>query len=80
MLTHFVVGPTASSRYLVAYLTPGCSVLTLVADCPTAATADEESVRLNRNQLEREKTIRRDHELRGFKGVYPDLAIKAETE
>lgn len=69
----FAAGPTSTGRYLVAYRTPGCSILTCVADCRTIDGACEESARLNREQVEREEAIRYERDLRGLRGVYPDL-------
>jgi hypothetical protein len=57
MLIHVAVGPLENGRYLVAYLTPGCSVLTVAGDCRTQAGATAEADRLNLIQIEREKAI-----------------------
>jgi hypothetical protein len=76
MLNHFTIGPTATNRYLVVYLTPGCQVPTTVEDCPTQQLALDESVRLNGEQIAREEAIRADARARGLYHIYPDLKGK----
>lgn len=75
MLNHFVIGPTAGNRYLVAYRTPGCLIPTTVEDCPSAETALGESARLNQEQFNREKALQAERALRGLGGVYPELGF-----
>jgi hypothetical protein len=73
MLNYQTVGPRADGRYLVAYCTPGCLVWTSACDCSTEQQAAQEAARLNREQIRREEWIRRERELCGMTGVYPDL-------
>lgn len=73
MLMMQTMGPTPDGRFLVVYQTPGCCVPTVACDCRTQAQADREVDRLNKLQVRREEDTRRDRELCGLDGVYPDL-------
>lgn len=74
MLNHSVIGPNAVGRYLVTYPTPGCALPTVVAECTTVGQAEDEARRLNAHQLDQEKSIRQERELRGLGGVYAGVA------
>lgn len=73
MLTHRTHGPTPAGRFLVVYALPGVACLAVACDCSTPAQADDEAARLNTLQLRREEALRRECELCGLAGVYPDL-------
>lgn len=74
MLNHSVIGPDPDGFFLVVYPTPGCMyALTVVRACRYEDQALMEVDRLNNEQLRREQAIRRDRELRGLAGVYPEL-------
>lgn len=75
MLKHQVIVPYEDGSFLVAYKTPGCDVMTPVCECRTQEQADDEVKRLDDEQVEREKMIRLDRELRGIGGVYPALEV-----
>jgi hypothetical protein len=73
MLSHSVIGPYEGGNFLVVYQTPGCCSKTVACDCRTEDQAWQEAERLNVLQYRAEQAIRRDRELRGIGGVYPDL-------
>lgn len=73
MLTHSVLGPYEDGSFLVVYPTPGCSSVTIASECRTKEQADSEADRLNHQQLMRAKEMRWLRELRGLRGVYPEL-------
>lgn len=80
MLNHKAVGPYEDGSYLVVYQTPGCTSMTVARDCRTEAQALGEAERLNAQQLMQEMAIRRDRELRGMGGVYPDLESRSKLD
>lgn len=47
MLTYLAIGPFKDGRYAVAYVTPGCTVLTPVGDYPTEKTAQDGAAQRN---------------------------------
>ena len=57
MLNHFPVGPLEDQTYLVAYLTPGCKVATVVYEHLNEKDAISEARRLNLEQAAKEKTL-----------------------
>jgi hypothetical protein len=73
MLTHSVIGPYEDGMHLVVYPTPGCSAFTVARVCRSEGQAEAEAERLNLDQIQQEEEIRRERELRGLHGFYPDL-------
>lgn len=73
MLQYFPSGPDENGQYIVSYLIPGCHIITAACLCKTYEQADKESIRMNQVQIEKERQIKIDRELRGLYGVYPDL-------
>ena len=78
MLNHEVIGPSPEGKHLVAYQTPGCAIPTVVCICETVGQAQAEAKRLNDEQINREKALRWEFELRGMEGVYPGLQEAAQ--
>ena len=74
MLKYQVIGPDSAGRYLVAYPTPGLKTsFTMACDCPTLESAQDAAEHYNMIQVRREMMIKRERELCGLAGVYPDL-------
>lgn len=73
MLTHFPVGPNEDQCYLVAYMTPGTRVATIVIEHMNEQDAIREARRLNTEQARREEAIQRERELCGMRRIQHDL-------
>lgn len=67
MLIHRVSGPRPDGCFIVAYMIPGCNVMSAVCQCTSEAAANSEAMRLNREQFDREELLRIDRELRGLR-------------
>lgn len=64
MLIHFPIGPNEDQTYLVAYITPGTKIGTIVLEHLNEHDAISESARLNAVQVAREKALQADRKLR----------------
>jgi hypothetical protein len=63
MLTHFPVGPTEDQTYMVAYMTPGTKVATVVYEHMNETDAKDEVLRLNALQRAKERALKLEREL-----------------
>ena len=70
MLTHLAVGPMPDETWIVAYMTPGCTVMTVACPCNTKESAVEEARRRNRIQQQREDALRLERMHCGMGGIY----------
>lgn len=73
MLNHFPVGPSEDQTYLVAYLTPGTSVATVVLEHMNERDAISEARRLNAEQVKREDALQAERALCGLHRIQHDL-------
>lgn len=73
MLNHFPVGPTEDQTYLVAYMTPGTKVATVVLEHLNEQDAITQAKRLNRVQVEREEALQVERKLCGLHRMSSDL-------
>jgi hypothetical protein len=73
MLAHFPVGPTEDQTYLVAYMTPGTKVATVVLEHMSEQDAISEARRLNRLQVDREEALQVERALCGLSRMSCDL-------
>jgi hypothetical protein len=63
MLTHFPVGPTEDQTYMVAYMTPGTKVATIVYEHMSEQDARDEALRLNALQRAKKRAVQLEREL-----------------
>lgn len=63
MLIHFPIGPNEDQTYLVAYITPGTKIGTIVLEHLNEHDAITEAARLNAGQVEREKALQAERAL-----------------
>ena len=74
MLKYSTRGPYSDgASVFVVYPISGTLTNAIVCECSTLQLAQEEVARLNAAQIDRETAIKRDRELRGMDGVYPEL-------
>lgn len=73
MLNHYPVGPLEDRTYLVAYLTPGCKVATVVMEHLNEQDAISEARRLNASQAAKEKALHDQQALLSRRRVSTDL-------
>ena len=73
MLNFKSIGPRSDGRYLVGYQTPGCDLITVSCDCRTESQANDEVIRLNRDQIDREDALRDERMHCGLIGTYAEL-------
>jgi len=73
MLDHFPVGPTEDQTYMVAYMTPGTRVATIVYEHMNEQTAIAEARRLNERQAARERELQRERELCARRRIRCDI-------